>query len=96
MFEFDLSSDLRDCLKRLAKKDKPLHEALKKKIREIVSRDAETIDAYKNLNAPFNEFKRVHVGSFVLVFRVYKEKNFVFFRSFKHHDEAYKQRGFKE
>jgi mRNA-degrading endonuclease RelE of RelBE toxin-antitoxin system len=91
LFEFDLSSDLRDCLTRLSKKDRNLHDALKKKIREIVSRDLETIDFYKNLNAPFNEFKRAHVGSFVLIFRVYNEKNFVFFRSFKHHDEAYKK-----
>ncbi len=90
MFDFDFSPELRERLKRLAKRDRRLAISVSKKIAEITSRDAHAIEAYKNLNAPFNEFKRVHVGSFVLVFRVYKEKNFVFFRSFKHHDEAYK------
>lgn len=90
MFEFDLSDDLKALLRNLGKKDKPLADALKKKIKEIVSRDKETIEFYKNLRKPLNEFKRVHVGNFVLTFKVYKERNFIFFWSVKHHDEAYK------
>ena len=91
MFDVDFSDDFEKQVRSLSKKNKPLSDALEKKVAEIVSRDAESIDFYKNLNAPLNEFKRVHVGSFILIFRVYKEKNFVFFKSFEHHDEAYKK-----
>ncbi|MFH0835326.1 MAG: addiction module toxin RelE [Candidatus Micrarchaeota archaeon] len=90
MFEFDLSDELKALLRQLGKKDRALAEAVKKKVREIVSRDAETIDGYKNLRAPLNEFKRAHVGNFVLTFKIYRERNFVFFHSLRHHDEAYK------
>lgn len=90
MFEFDMPDKLKEEIKAIGKKNKPLEIALKKKIREIISRNSETIDYYKNLRNPLNEFKRVHVGSLILTFKVYKERNFIFFESFKHHDEAYK------
>ncbi|OIO28086.1 hypothetical protein AUJ16_01670 [Candidatus Micrarchaeota archaeon CG1_02_60_51] len=89
MLDFGFTERLKEQLKHLSKRDKPLAEAVKKKVAEIVSRDAQTIRGYKNLRAPLNEFKRVHVGSFVLAFRFYEEKNFVYFDSFEHHDEAY-------
>ncbi|VVB68427.1 Uncharacterised protein [Candidatus Norongarragalina meridionalis] len=88
MFDFDLSDELREWVR--SSKDKALVERVKKKIGEIVSRDEETIDGYKNLRKPLEEFKRVHIGNFVLTFRVYKEKRFVFFHSLRHHDEAYR------
>ena len=90
MFDFDFSEESRRELKSLSKKDKALANALSKKIKEICSRDSQTIEYYKNLRKPLNEFKRVHVGSFVLIFKVFKEKKLVYFDSFKHHDEAYK------
>ena len=89
MFNFDFSGELRQQLKSLSKKDKALANALNKKIKEICSRDSQTIEFYKNLRAPLNDFKRVHVGNFVLSFKVYKEKKLVYFDSFKHHGEAY-------
>lgn len=90
MFEFDLSDELREEVGKLSRKDCVLAEALKKKIKEVVSRDSETIDFYKNLRHPLEEFKRVHVGSFVLKFKVYKERNFILFVSFMHHKDAYR------
>ncbi|MBI4360501.1 hypothetical protein HY572_01870 [Candidatus Micrarchaeota archaeon] len=89
MFEFDLSDALRQTLEELKQRDKKLAEALTRKIREIVSRDVQTIDYYKNLRTPLQESKRVHVGRFVLIFKVYKEKNFILFQRFEHHDKAY-------
>ncbi len=86
-----MSKELRQDLRKLRKKDKALRLAVDKKIEEIVSRDSKTIEYYKNLRAPLNEFKRVHVGNFVLVFKVDKANSFVFFEYIKHHDEAYKK-----
>ena len=75
---------------QLARKDRRILEALKAKISEIVSRDRATIDFYKNLKAPANGFKRVHVGNFVLLFSVDKAAGKIIFYKFMHHDEAYK------
>lgn len=91
MFDFDYSQEFKKQLTALLKRNKPLADALKKKMNEVISRDSESIDFYKNLNAPLNEYKRAHVGSFVLVFKVYRDKNLVRFSSFTHHDEAYKK-----
>jgi len=90
MFDFDLSDSLRQMLTELERRDKSLAEAVKKKIREVVSRDLKTIDFYKNLRKPLQESKRVHVGNFVLIFKVYKERNFILFQRFEHHDRAYR------
>ncbi len=90
MFNYDLSEKLKTKIKALLKKNKPLAEQLYKKMKEVINRDRETIDFYKNLNAPIQEYKRVHVGSFVLLFKVEKEKNFILFYDFDHHDNIYK------
>ena len=89
MFNYDLSDGLEREMGNLLKKDRKTLIMLGKKINEVASRDSSTIDFYKNLNAPLNEYKRVHVSHFVLLFKVYKERNFIFFKSFCHHDEAY-------
>ncbi|MFA4946710.1 MAG: addiction module toxin RelE [Candidatus Micrarchaeia archaeon] len=89
MFDFDFSEELRRQIKSLSKRDAALADALSKKVREVCSRDENTIDFYKNLKKPLNEFKRVHVGNFVLVFRVDKAHNFIFFEYMRHHDDAY-------
>jgi len=58
MFDFDLSDSLRQMLTELERRDKSLAEAVKKKIREVVSRDLKTIDFYKNLRKPLQESLR--------------------------------------
>lgn len=74
-------------LRKLKKKNPDLFFALTKKIEQIVSLSYEEAQHFKNLRAPLNEYKRVHVGSFVLTFKVSREK--IVFAEFKHHDEAY-------
>ena len=41
-----------------------------KKISEIVANTPDTINRYKNLRHDLKEFKRVHIGHFVLSFKV--------------------------
>ncbi len=89
-FGFDYSDKLQVILSAMKKRNPPLVEATYKKIKQIVSSDAETIEHYKNLRAPMNEFKRVHIGSFVLTFKVFKERNFILFADLEHHDDAYR------
>ena len=89
MFEYDISDEIERKMARLFRKDRGTLNALGNKIKEVISRDPGTIDFYKNLNSPLNDYKRVHIGHFVLTFRVFKDRNFIFFESFCHHDEAY-------
>ncbi len=88
MRKFFLSKKLERTLKKLNKKDKLLLERTLSKINEIVN--SYNIENYKNLKKPLNEYKRVHVGSFVLIFRYDKSKNVLFFEDLDHHDFIYK------
>ncbi len=89
-FEFDLSERLKDILTKIYKKDRPLYDAVWKKIREIVSRDPTTIDFYKNLRHGLSDSKRVHIQrNYVLLFKVRKNENHILFDDLDHHDHAY-------
>ena len=84
MIDYKLSDYLLKRLKKLAKKDKVLYEAVMKKIEQIVNVDP---DHYKNLKYDLKEEKRVHIGHFVLTFMLKEGK--IFFEDFDHHDNIY-------
>ncbi len=87
MREFEIKPELEKKLIKLAKKNKSRYEAVMKKIEEIItSRD---IEHYKNLRYDMKDSKRVHLGHFVLVFTYNKEKEFVSFEDYDHHDNIY-------
>ncbi|MDP2974100.1 MAG: hypothetical protein Q8N60_03555 [Candidatus Diapherotrites archaeon] len=91
-FSFDLSDELKATIRVLAKKDKKTVEILNKKIKQIANSDEITIDHYKNMQYGLKEYKRVHIAkSFVLFFKVFKEKNFIMFDKFGHHDDMYRR-----
>lgn len=92
MFDFDLSDELRELIAKLQKKDRVRAEALNKKIKEIINNNSDSIDRYKNCKYGLKDYKRVHIDrSFVLMFKVYKEKNMVLFWRLKHHDDVYRR-----
>ena len=86
-YSFDYSEKLKKILKKLSKKDKQLYEQVLKKINEIIN--SYNIESYKNLRHNLKDFKRVHVGHFVLVFKFDKSINKIFFEDFDHHDNIY-------
>lgn len=91
MFSYNLSPKLRKRVAKLAKKDPVLARVFKKKIREVISQDTTTIDTYKNLRSPQNEFKRIHLtGSHVLIFAVDKSQQHIVFVDLVRWDKAYK------
>jgi len=83
-----ISSPLQKIITKLAKKDKQLHEQLLNKIEEVIN--ADTLDHYKNLRYEMKDSKRVHVGSFVLVFHYDAKTQTIYFDDFDHHDRIYK------
>ncbi|MEK6886994.1 MAG: addiction module toxin RelE [Nanoarchaeota archaeon] len=89
MREFEFEEKLKKTLSKLEKKDKVKYSIVINKIDEILS--CIDVEHYKNLRAPKQEFKRVHIGSnFVLLFKYDKQKDFILFFCLNHHDEVYR------
>ncbi len=90
MFSFDVSDELKVVLAKLSKKDPARASIVYKKIEQIVSCDEKAIEHFKNLRHDLSEYKRTHIGSFVLLFKVTKSKRHILFDRLKHHDDVYK------
>jgi len=83
---YEIHPDLDKILSKLAKRDKVQFEAILKKIEEIIH--TADINHYKNLRAPLQKYKRVHVySSFVILFRL--DSGRIIFRFYDHHDDIY-------
>lgn len=91
-FDFDYSDELKAILENASRKNPELSKAVFKKIEQIITlNDETTIDHFKNLRGDLSDYKRVHVGNFVLMFRVFKKKNFILFDRLEHHGDVYKR-----
>jgi len=87
--KYKTSKEFDRILIKLQKKNKKLYENLLNKMNEVLNN--KVIDHYKNLRYDMKEFKRVHIGHFVLVFRLDKTDDFIFFTDFDHHDNIYRK-----
>lgn len=77
-------------LEKLSSKDKRKVLIINKKIKQIIECDPISIDRYKNCRYDLSDYKRVHVNShFVMTFKVNKDKNFILFEDFGHHDDIF-------
>lgn len=90
MYLHQYSEKLQRILKKLSKKDKILFEQILSKINEIIN--SADVEHYKNLKYDLSDYKGVHVGHFVLVFKYLKKGNIISFEDFDHHDIIYKKR----
>lgn len=89
MYKFEISENLENILKKLAKKDKELHKQVLNKINEIIN--SSDVEHYKNLRYNMKDSKRSHIGHFVLVFQYNKLANSILFDDFDHHDNIYRK-----
>jgi YafQ family addiction module toxin component len=87
MRRYEVAPSLQKILNKLLKRDGQLCERVLKKIEEIVN--CEDAEHYKNLSYDLKDKKRVHIGPFVLVFKLVKEENKILFLDFGNHDEIY-------
>ena len=69
----------------MLKKDRKHLEAINKKIEQILNDPFQ----FKPLKHPLDGLRRVHVGSFVLIYEVLENQNTVRVLKYKHHDQAY-------
>ena len=88
MYEIEIREQLDKVFRKLAKKDSEQMEAVTKKIQEI----AEGPHAYKPLRFPLAGLRRVHLGSYVLLFSIDEARKTIVLEDYEHHDRAYRTR----
>ncbi len=88
MREYNVEKKLKKKLSKLMKRDIKLYSAVLSKMDEIVC--CSDVGSYKNLKRPMQRYKRVQIGSFVLIFNYDKSEDSVTFFELEHHDDAYK------
>ena len=86
MYELEIREQLDRAFRKLAKKDAQQMDAIAKKIREI----AEEPRSFKPLHFPLAAKRRVHIGSFVLIFSIDETRRTVVLEDYEHHDRVYK------
>jgi YafQ family addiction module toxin component len=91
--ETRITDKLASKIKKLSKKDKATYSALINKMEEISKSTSETIEHYKNLRHSLSNLKRVHINKcFVLTFTYIKNKEFILFDDFDHHNKIYRRK----
>jgi mRNA-degrading endonuclease RelE of RelBE toxin-antitoxin system len=70
---------------KIGKKDKKQMELITKKVEEI----CENPSKFKPLHSPKQNLRRVHVGSFVIVYSMNEAAREVTIEDYAHHDDIY-------
>lgn len=86
MWSYEVDKNLIKVLKKLLKKSKVVYSRVQKEIIKIAS------NPYlgKPLKFPLAGLRRIHIGSFILIYEIDERERKVKFLKFAHHDEAYK------
>lgn len=89
MYSLRLRKDVEKFFHRLLKRNSRQLGIIEKKVLEIRKEP----NRYKNLHAPLNHLKRVHIDNhFVLLFSVDEKTKTVTLEDYDHHDNIYKIR----
>lgn len=86
MYNLEIRESVEVIFKKLFKKDKISFEYINKKIIEI----RENPYHFKPLKKPLQNYRRVHIGNFVLIYSINENTKTVIIERYKHHDEVYK------
>lgn len=88
MYSLAIKPELEKKLAKLFKKNRKQYEIIMKKSQEIL----ENPQHYKNLRAPLNFLKEVHIDKhFVLTFSVEETTKTVTLEDYNHHTEIFKE-----
>lgn len=85
-YDIEIEEELGRSIKKLQKRDKALYTALFKKILQL----SEKPYIGKPLRSILKGKWRVHVGHFVLTYKIDESQKKIVLLDFSHHDEAYK------
>lgn len=88
MYDYELRKNVEKIFFKLAKKNKKQLEIIHNKIEEI----RQNPQHYKNLRAPLQHLKRVHIDkSFVLTFSINEDNKTIIIEDYDHHDKIYRK-----
>ena len=85
LYSFEIEEEVSKTFRKLLKKDRKQLEAVNKKIQQILTDPYQ----FKPLKHPLEGLRRVHIGSFVLIYRTMENPPTVQIVKYTHHDEAY-------
>ena len=85
MYNLEIRESVDAIFRKLSKKDKVSFEYISKKIMEI----RENPYHFKPLRNPMQNYRRVHIGNYVLVFSIDESNKTVIIERYRHHDEVY-------
>ena len=86
MYNLEVRESVDRIFRKLAKKDKISFEYINKKIKEI----RENPYHFKPLRTPLQNFRRVHIGNFVLIYSIDENRKIVIIERYEHHDKVYR------
>lgn len=86
MYKLEIRETVDRIFRKLAKKDKVSLRYIEKKINEI----RENPYHFKPLKKPLENYRRVHIGNYVLFYSINERTKTVIIERYKHHDEAYR------
>ena len=86
MYQLEIRESVDKLFSKLSKKDKVSINYINKKIKEIL----ENPHHFKPLKAPMQNFRRVHIGSFVLIYSIDEKRKTIILEKYEHHDKVYK------
>jgi len=81
----EIEEEVLKIFKKLSKKDKKQLETINKKIQQILTDPYQ----FKPLKHPLEGLRRVHIGSFVLIYEIIENPDKIRVLKYKHHDLAY-------
>jgi len=84
MYSLEIRENVDKIFRMLSRKDKVSFEYINKKIKEIL----ESPYHFKPLRKPLQNFRRVHIGSFVLIYSVDENKKAITIEKYEHHDKV--------
>ena len=87
MYNLEIDKDVCKKFEKLSKKDAQQIEYVNKKIEKILQNPHQ----FKPLKHPMEMLRRVHVGSFVIIYQIDEKRKTVIVWEYEHHDEAYKK-----
>jgi YafQ family addiction module toxin component len=85
-YELEVSEALHKIFRKLAKKDRKQLVQINKKVAEIREKPYRE----KPLKAPLQGRRRVHIGSFVLIYSVDEARRTIRLLEYDHHDKVYR------
>lgn len=85
MYKIEIKKEVERVLQKLAKKDKVSSIYISKKVKEI----RENPYHFKPLKKPLQNYRRVHIGNYVLIYSINEKTKTVIIEKYEHHDEIY-------